>query len=549
MADSPYTSQTDQPSNKQDNETNVIPQQTLVSQMVPPIAAYPIQPNLMQQYNYMGYYNYPYYMNPQLMYQYQNQPQIIENSYESVQKCHLHSKPDLNCKFCRKFKSAVHEISRLAHQKQVVKSDDRPNQLPMTNSVTYNMNDLLRNNILASEYYKSLSVKTFHDVVNELVQFGSHCEPYCSTSTRAPSTMFCCLYKFFTLKLTEKQMVTLLDHNKSPYPRCCGFLYLRYVLPADKLWSWYEPYFLDEEEFTVSSDGSKQTTVGEFAESLIMDDKYYNTVLPRLPVRVKNLFGAHLLEMSKHRKRRVKNMDFVDDFVEGAQVSVCSKGDWLDGEILTVKEGRRGFPLVTVHLEDGTDETVDIGYVVLKDRGYEKRERHISSRSSSLSSTGSERRRKHRRRSHDSHSKSDKRDSMSKRDDLLKEFKRREREKVLATGKEKCTGGYPLRIELKDQPESFKILEQPVDHEFVKKMLPRLDYNALYETAKSLDLALPRNYVSEDTNNDHFISAVHHALFNFHILEGRLVCPSCSHNYKISKGIPDMLHKKEQAEE
>lgn len=85
------------------------------------------------------------------------------------------------------------------------------------------------------------------DILNELVQYADHAEPYCSTATRAPSTLFCCLHKLFTMKLTEKQvceavpdarytrsqMVSFVDCRKSPYPRCCGFLYLRFVLPSD----------------------------------------------------------------------------------------------------------------------------------------------------------------------------------------------------------------------------------------------------------------------------------------------------------------------------
>mgnify|MGYP004709396873 FL=1 len=36
---------------------------------------------------------------------------------------------------------------------------------------------------------------------------------------RGPSTAFCLLYKFFTMKLTVKQMHGLLKHPDSPYIR------------------------------------------------------------------------------------------------------------------------------------------------------------------------------------------------------------------------------------------------------------------------------------------------------------------------------------------
>eukprot|EP00375_Theileria_parva_P001755 XP_764430.1 hypothetical protein [Theileria parva strain Muguga] len=236
MSDLGVPPQPGQPSDQPDPGVNYNMQPAPINPLMNPVPLYPAQPGMIPQYNYPPYYNYQYYVTPELMYKYQ-QEQMLQNSLESVQRCHLHTKPELNCKFCRKFKSSVHEISKIAQKKSSSSKEDKANQIPMTNSVTYNMNDLLRSNILSSEYYKSLSVKNFYQVFDELVQFATHSEPYCSTATRAPSTIFCCLYRFLVLKLTEKQMNFLLENVKSPYARCCGFLYLRYVLPPDKLWN------------------------------------------------------------------------------------------------------------------------------------------------------------------------------------------------------------------------------------------------------------------------------------------------------------------------
>lgn len=40
-----------------------------------------------------------------------------------------------------------------------------------------------------------------------------------SGNARGPSTAFCLLYKFFTMKLTEKQIRDTLDHPDSPFIR------------------------------------------------------------------------------------------------------------------------------------------------------------------------------------------------------------------------------------------------------------------------------------------------------------------------------------------
>ncbi|XP_030952945.1 pre-mRNA splicing factor SR-like 1 isoform X3 [Quercus robur] len=103
-------------------------------------------------------------------------------------------------------------------------------------------------NILSSDYFKELyRLKTYHEVIDEIYNQVDHVEPWMTGNCRGPSTAFCLLYKFFTMKLTVKQMHGLLKHTDSPYIRCIGFLYLRYAADPKTLWNWFEPYVKDEE--------------------------------------------------------------------------------------------------------------------------------------------------------------------------------------------------------------------------------------------------------------------------------------------------------------
>lgn len=43
------------------------------------------------------------------------------------------------------------------------------------------------------------------------------------------SSAYCLLYKLFTLKLTRKQVIGLLNHQDSSYIRALGFMYIRQV--------------------------------------------------------------------------------------------------------------------------------------------------------------------------------------------------------------------------------------------------------------------------------------------------------------------------------
>ncbi|XP_052736920.1 pre-mRNA splicing factor SR-like 1 isoform X3 [Vigna angularis] len=125
-------------------------------------------------------------------------------------------------------------------------------------------------NILSSDYFKELyRLKTYHEVIDEIYNQVDHVEPWMTGNCRGPSTAFCLLYKFFTMKLTVKQMHGLLKHPDSPYIRAVGFLYLRYCGDPKTLWSWFEPYIKDEEEFSPGSNG-RMTTMGVYIRDLLL---------------------------------------------------------------------------------------------------------------------------------------------------------------------------------------------------------------------------------------------------------------------------------------
>eukprot|EP00923_Selenidium_pygospionis_P003540 GHVN01005587.1.p1 GENE.GHVN01005587.1~~GHVN01005587.1.p1 ORF type:complete len:660 (+),score=124.98 GHVN01005587.1:163-2142(+) len=296
---------------------------------------------------------------------------MVEDDPEDTEipQCHLHTKPVLDCKLCRKYKGNLQYHARRAILAQAVKpQEEKKHMVEMNNTTHFNVNNLLHNSILGSEYYKSLyQIKTFNEVVDEIYEYAKDAEPYCAGSSRAPSTLFCCLFKLMTMRLSERQMMQLLDHDDSPYIRCTGFLYLRYTCPPEKLWVWYESHFLDDEMFTPGADKNKtMTTMGEYIESLITEDKYFNTVLPRLPQRIRTDYGVQLTPMKEHRSRKQRNKQQIDRFVKGAPVLCCSNGDWLESELVDIVEPHKGKVSAICQLEE--QEEIDLGLVILKER-------------------------------------------------------------------------------------------------------------------------------------------------------------------------------------
>ncbi|GAB2224828.1 hypothetical protein Droror1_Dr00005605 [Drosera rotundifolia] len=164
------------------------------------------------------------------------------------------------------------------------------------------LEQVLRMNILSSDYFKELyRLKTYHEVIDEIYNQVDHVEPWMTGNCRGPSTAFCLLYKFFTMKLTVKQMQGLLKHPDSPYIRAIGFLYLRYAADPKTLWGWFEPYIKDDEEFSPGSNG-KMTTMGVYVRDLLLGQYYFDTLFPRVPVPVLRQITANLEKMKLSAK-------------------------------------------------------------------------------------------------------------------------------------------------------------------------------------------------------------------------------------------------------
>merc|ERR1712107_529857 len=135
--------------------------------------------------------------------------------------------------------------------------------------------------------------------------------------TTVPSSLFCSLYRFFTIGISYDELNLLLDHKDWPYIRCCGILYIRFGCAAEKLWDMLGDYCLDDQEFQPSkSDPSFQCTLGEYVESILLDERYYFSTLPRIPVGVKRKIEEKVAPLGQYRKRTAQNRRCLNLFRE-----------------------------------------------------------------------------------------------------------------------------------------------------------------------------------------------------------------------------------------
>jgi len=186
------------------------------------------------------------------------------------------------------------------------------------NEKTMNLNPLILANVQGSPYFKNelFEMRTFHEVVDEIYYKVDHLEPWAAGSRKTAgrsstgmcggvrgvsaggvvSSAFCLLYKLYTLKLTKKQVLCLINHCDSPYIRGLGFMYLRFTLPPTMMYEWFEPYLDDEEEIDVKAGGGKPMPMGEMIKMMLTRLEWFETRFPRIAVNSEKVIREKLDE-------------------------------------------------------------------------------------------------------------------------------------------------------------------------------------------------------------------------------------------------------------
>ena len=139
------------------------------------------------------------------------------------------------------------------------------------NTTTYNLEIVLKQNIVNSDYYRNDCTKlsTWAEIIDQIYYDVKDVEPWMGGNVRGPSSAFCLLFRLFALKPTEEDIRDTIRHKDLVYIRAVsnrpckcnveasefayglllqvGFLYLRYVCDPRKLWQWFKDYVDDQE--------------------------------------------------------------------------------------------------------------------------------------------------------------------------------------------------------------------------------------------------------------------------------------------------------------
>ena len=96
------------------------------------------------------------------------------------------------------------------------------------------------------------------------------------------------------MRITKKQMKRILTHKSSPFIRAIGFLRLRFASPPGDLWAWFEPFLRDRETFRPTGKEGPEETMGSFVHHLLSKQRYFGTLLPRIPVPTMRRFRVQV---------------------------------------------------------------------------------------------------------------------------------------------------------------------------------------------------------------------------------------------------------------
>ncbi|KAI9481273.1 MAG: hypothetical protein EXX96DRAFT_566089 [Benjaminiella poitrasii] len=100
------------------------------------------------------------------------------------------------------------------------------------------------------------------------------------------------------------------------------------------------------------------------------------------------------------------------------------------------------------------------------------------------------------------------------------------------------TNNFPLRFE----DVQIELIEADFNPDFLANMLNKIEWEALVNTAIQLGInTLPTEMPENAEENEEFLKLVHNVLLETHVQQGQMICPNCSHVYKIRDGIPNML--------
>ena len=101
-----------------------------------------------------------------------------------------------------------------------------------------------------------------------------------------------------------------------------------------------------------------------------------------------------------------------------------------------------------------------------------------------------------------------------------------------------ATSAFPLGLEIED----MEVQSSEFKQDFIKHILPSLDWAGLLIAAKALDLDdFPDVYDSRLLDDEDFLKLCHNVLIDIEVCRGALICSETGRRFPIEDGIPNFM--------
>ncbi|KAB8230645.1 hypothetical protein ETB97_003082 [Aspergillus alliaceus] len=101
----------------------------------------------------------------------------------------------------------------------------------------------------------------------------------------------------------------------------------------------------------------------------------------------------------------------------------------------------------------------------------------------------------------------------------------------------------PTSFPLHFKDAELELQELDFQPEFIRNIVPRIDWDALQTMANELGFPkiLDKKPEGDELNDEQILRELHRLLLETQIIEGKLICGNCGHEYMIKEGIANFL--------
>ena len=96
--------------------------------------------------------------------------------------------------------------------------------------------------------------------------------------------------------------------------------------------------------------------------------------------------------------------------------------------------------------------------------------------------------------------------------------------------------------ELRLVATEVEVRESDFDASLLQHLLPSLEWSTLRQAASAVGItSLPETIDDTLRKDEAFLRALHHVLFDVHVIKGQLICVESDHVFPIAEGRPNMM--------